>query len=165
MNIKPIPQEPYGLESDLLTTPPEPHVPATVRCREHYLSGEVEFIVDTGATLTTIMPSDRKRLGIQPFYLVEGEPHTYGGVSSSGLPLKHLLDAEIAFQDVDGLPHVVKLPRLMIAVDRSAVAARRESILGRDVLQHCRIDLAADPPCLLFRSANPKPIDQESEES
>jgi hypothetical protein len=156
--------EPYGVKGvEENPTPPEPWIQATVKCRRYSFSGTVDFLIDTGCTLTTIMPADRKRLALLPAYLEDGEPKSFGGIGSSGLPIRHLVAVELEFIDINRKRVLIALPRILVAYipqKVSSAAAHRESILGRDVLQHCLLDLTGKTPRLQcvsgFHESNPE---------
>lgn len=96
--------------------PPAPRILAYMRSYEHRLSGNIEFLIDTGADYTTIMPDDRANIVVPDYALVHGYPEVMVGVGGGvGRAYK-------------GTP----------------------SLLGRDFLNRCRLDISEDRIILHF---------------
>jgi len=124
---------------------PWPTIRAYFRCPDRVLGGVVEFLIDTGADQTIIMPNDRESICIPNWCLADGCPPVMGGIGG-GLPVRYLHDVTLTFQAQDGstLPPIA-LSR--IAVADPPAASRRiydpsPSLLGRDFLSLCSIDIS-----------------------
>ena len=66
-------QEPRQITCEDGTTvelPRAPRILAYFRCSAYVLAGSIEFLIDTGADITTIMPDDRANIVIPSYALV-----------------------------------------------------------------------------------------------
>jgi len=109
------------------------------------LRGNIDFLADTGADITTIMPDDRDRIGIARYAVVQGCPPTMLGIGG-GTPIFYLHDVTLLFCGVDETTHeTIALPR--IGVLWPPHASRRfykgaPSLLGRDLLCRGRLEIS-----------------------
>lgn len=145
--------EDYGLEEEKIPTPPEPRIRVIVRCPEYLLAQEVDFFIDTGTTITTIMPKDRKKFPIPPYCLSEGFPSSIVGILKDPIPAKHLINVSLEFPTVNGKKAQIPLPRILIAApnkQQERLLSNTDSCLGRDILQICRLDLTGSSPILEY---------------
>ena len=150
-------QEPRQITCQDGTTvelPRAPRIVAYFRCSAYVLAGSIEFLIDTGADITTIMPDDRANIVIPSYALVSGCPEVMIGVGG-GVPIKYLENVALEFQDEEGevLP-AIALNRIGVLNPpaRQAGAYRgTPSLLGRDFLSRCRVDLTTDSILLCYR--------------
>lgn len=122
--------------------PPAPHIKCYLRCPEKTLSGKLDFLIDTGADFTTIMPDDRQTLVIPSRYLTDGVPSMMFGVGG-GTPIKYMQNITFEFKNEDAAIQTIQLER--IAVLAPATQHRRlfkgvPSLLGRDILNNCAFE-------------------------
>jgi hypothetical protein len=108
---------------------------AVVRIPRLNLVGAVEFLVDTGASTTTIFPSDSERLRIDYRRAFTRKPDSalQGVVGSIACWLE---PAQLIFQDTENQRkiRVVPIPELELVEPTDGVLLW-PSILGRDVLR------------------------------
>lgn len=115
-----------------------PIVSCTVRLPQLGFAGNVDFLVDTGASVTCLHPRDGLRLGL-PFDELAGDPVNIGGTTGEYPYFPQ--PAELNFADsgrVHGMP--VELRIAKPAEDSSHRIVRIPSLLGRDVLNRWRMD-------------------------
>ncbi len=100
---------------------------------------KVEFLVDTGATKTTILDRDATALGIP--YINLSRPKQpllgLGGVVDTYVAR----DAEISFRAEGDIEHKVQLPELLVVRHRKADTniMRIPSVLGRGILNEYKL--------------------------
>lgn len=138
--------EPYGTQENPVFSPPEPRIKATLRCKEYQLAGEVDFFIDTGSTLTTISPKDRDRIVIPPYALKKEYPDMIRFGGGERVPMRFLLNIILEFSTQEGTKESIFREKIAIAcpsAQQKSKLKKLDSILGRDFLQQCRIDLAA----------------------
>lgn len=134
--------------------PRAPRIVAYFRCEAYLLAGSIEFLIDTGADITTIMPDDRANILIPPYALVEGCPEVMLGVGG-GVSIKYLEKVTLEFQDEEGKV-LSPIPLDRIAVLSPPARQRRAysgapSLLGRDFLSRCHVDLASNYILLCYQ--------------
>ena len=115
-----------------------PIVSCTVRLTQLGFAGYVDFLVDTGASVTALHPRDGLRLGI-PFDELAGDSVNIGGTTGDYPYFPQ--PAELTFAD-SGHSHVTPIA-LRIAKpteDSSHRIMRIPSLLGHDVLNSWRMD-------------------------
>ena len=110
------------------------YVVAVVSLRQLGIEGVVEFLVDTGASRTTISDKDAIRLGIDYFKLEKLPGGTLG--IGGNVDTYVAKGSEVSFKTRDKKYHVEKLDKLYVLrherVDDNI--KRIPSVLGRDVL-------------------------------
>jgi len=128
------------------TPSPAPHFLVRFHCAQHVLGGEIDFLMDTGADITTIMPDDRETICIPNRALVDGCPPAMSGIGGL-VPIRYLHDITLQFPDPDGKPlEPIRLERISVLCPlRELRAAYRgtPSLLGRDFLSHGKIELSS----------------------
>jgi len=127
---------------------PRPHLVAMFSCPEASAKGVIDFLIDTGADQTVIMPDDLARLGIAGKHLIEGCPSETLGVGGIPVPLRYLRGVSMEFQ-TDGGATAAPIEFEQVAVLFPRRADRRgnsykgmPSLLGRSFLSLCHIDLS-----------------------
>lgn len=110
------------------------YVVAVLECKALHIRDTVEFLVDTGASRTTICDKDGIRLGIDYDKLEKlGE----GMLGIGGLVDTYLLkDVKLTFRRENGKSHVESFDRIYVLKHavRDERIMRIPSILGRDML-------------------------------
>ena len=116
---------------------PSPSIKAVVEIPELKVSAPVEFLVDTGATRTTLHPGDVVKWGIDiASYAASVQPSTLAGIG--GEASYCAADAVLRFKSTQ-----IPLPVLIGPLDQSQfdLALRKQvpSLLGRDLLNLGRL--------------------------
>ena len=110
------------------------YVAAVLECRSLSVRDTVEFLVDTGASRTTICDKDVTRLSID---LGKLEKLSEGMLGIGGLVDTYVLrDAKLTFRREEGQSHVEEFDRIYVL--KHAILDERimriPSILGRDMI-------------------------------
>ena len=115
-----------------------PIVSCTIYLTQLGVASYVDFLVDTGASVTALHPRDGLRLGI-PFDELAGDPVNIGG--TTGNYPYYPQPAELTFAD-SGRGHgiLVELRIAKPAEDSSHRILRIPSLMGRDALNRWRLD-------------------------
>ena len=113
--------------------PPAPYVYGEVYCPDLRLHGDIEFLVDTGADATSLMPDDMAFMGVD-ISRVRGRYQRVDGVG--GEARYKTTKAVLRFQDHDAFGHFQEFE-----IDIHLMAGREgqglPSLLGRDILNEC----------------------------
>lgn len=125
--------------------PSVPRMAVYFRCPNRMLAGSIDFLIDTGADVTTIMPDDRDNITIPGFALSDGYPNQMAGVGGT-VPIKYLLNVTFEFKNDSGLT-VGPIPLERIGVLCPSPQHRRAyqgvpSLLGRDFLNRCNCEFS-----------------------
>ena len=110
------------------------YVAAVLECEALRISDTVEFLVDTGASRTTVCDKDVIRLGIDFSKL---EKLSEGMLGIGGLVDTYVLkDVKLTFRRENGESHVESFDRIYVLkhAARDERIMRIPSILGRDML-------------------------------
>lgn len=142
--------------------PLRPRIAAVLSVADCGVSGIVDFLIDTGADQTVLMPDDISALGITSRHLAEGCPPASLGVGGTPVPLKYLRNVSAEFQAADDTIEA-KINLQRVAVLFPSRAARRNgsgssyrgmpSLLGRSFLNLCHIELSRDNVLLDYEAA------------
>jgi hypothetical protein len=89
---------------------------------------DISFLVDTGASLTSISPSDLLSLGLDVLADLPAEPGPVPLTSVGGPVTWWLTNAVLAFTHDDGAITQISVPIALVP------ALRSPSLLGRDIL-------------------------------
>ena len=108
---------------------------AFVKLRRHNISGMVSFLVDTGADLTTLMPKDAFRLGIN--YSLLRNPDQAEGVGGSAKCYQEAAVISLFDEDDEQREHNVILD--ILEPDPRRPTMRLPSLLGRDIINDYRM--------------------------
>lgn len=131
-------------DGSIINLPPKPRIAAYFRCPEKRLAGKIDFLIDTGADYTTIMPADRDNIVIPPYTVEEAVPKFMGGVGGS-VPIKYLPNVTLEFEDISGNKvDPITLDRIGILWPSSRDRAKYEgmpSLLGRDFINKCDLKM------------------------
>lgn len=133
--------------------PKAPRITIIFHCPSESLGGKIDFLIDTGADVTTIMPPDRKNLNILSYQLEEGEPSNMSGLSAGKVPIKYLHDVEYEFSAKGDNTERLEVDRIGV-LDPSKSERKRyhnldpPSLLGRDFLNACE-DITFDDEVIL----------------
>ena len=105
------------------------------------VNGRVNFLVDTGATLTSLHPDDGRRIGCP--YDELRSPRNMAGVGGSSQYFEE--SAMVVLYDGDGthtfdIELLVSKPQPASVSEPRPVVNRLPSLLGRDVLNRMRMD-------------------------
>lgn len=110
-----------------------PYVNALLICEPFNIRRPIEFLIDTGASRTTLSDTDATRLGIQYQKLArlrEGTTGIGGVVATSVLPRVKLIFKTVQDTHIEELPQIFVLRHKK--VDENI--KRIPSLLGRDIL-------------------------------
>lgn len=117
--------------------PPAPYVKAQVYLPGLRTGAEVEFLLDTGAHATSLMPDDMTMMRVD-LRRVRGQPQEVSGVG--GQAWYKRAKAVLRFQDHDAFGHFQEFE-----IDIHLMAGREgqqlPSLLGRDILNECECTL------------------------
>ena len=97
------------------------------------LHGDIEFLVDTGADVTSLMPDDMTKMGVD-IQRVKGRYQKVDGVGGEAQYKK--TRAILRFQDDESLGHFQEFA-IDINPTRSKGGQQLPSLLGRDILNEC----------------------------
>ena len=118
-----------------------PRVPARLIIPRFGVSGRIDFLVDTGATVTSLHPDDGRRIGC-PFDELRN-PRNMAGVGGSSQyfrePAVVVLYGRDRVRPLD-VELLVSKPQPTSVSDPRPVVNRLPSLLGRDVLNRLRMD-------------------------
>jgi len=134
----------------IANTEPRPKITCIISADGGKIGGVVDFLIDTGADHTVLMPDDASRLGITSTSLSQGCPDSTRGVGGVTTPIRYLQDVTLEFQTSDpDKTETVSLDRLGVIFPRRD--ARRgsgysgmPSLLGRSFLSMCLIEMSPD---------------------
>ncbi len=117
--------------------PPAPYVYGEVYLPDLRLHGDIEFLVDSGADATSLMPGDLEQIGVD-LTRVRGTYRRVGGVG--GEARYKTTRAVLRFQDHEAFGHFQEFE-----IDIHLMAGREgqqlPSLLGRDILNECECTL------------------------
>jgi hypothetical protein len=117
--------------------------------------GIVDFLLDTGADWTSISVDDAELRGIYDLNLAIGFPPYTRGIGGT-VPLRYLSSVTLVFHGPENEEPATWQPgRLAVlypdeALRGSLVFHGSPSLLGRDFLQHCRLEINRADPVLYF---------------
>ena len=141
-----------------------PHLPIEFHSEQHQLGGVIEFLIDTGADITIIMPVDRQTIVIPARVLDEGCPDFLGGIGGV-LKVKYLHDVTLRFRDAEGnRTSALLFPRIGVACPPKAqlqTYMNAPSLLGRDFLSLGKLETSDEGVFFLYEFEEP----EESEET
>ena len=126
----------YSHNSD----PPGPYVEAEVHLQEYDIAPtQVEFLVDTGADSTTLLPSDWNRMGIPALDAVGGDYREDATGIGGGARYK-TVRAIVRLRDEDAPGGAWDMHVYADLIDESGDEDHDQlpSLLGRDILNKCR---------------------------
>ncbi len=113
--------------------PPAPYVYGEVYLPDLHLHGDIEFLVDTGAHATSLMPHDMTAMGID----VRRIPGRYQKVEGVGGEARYKATrAVLRFQDHDAFGHFQEF-EIDVHLTRGDAWQQLPSLLGRDILNEC----------------------------
>ena len=98
---------------------------------DSHIVGEVQFLVDTGAHSTVLMPDDVGRMGIDCNTLTR-DPRTSVGVG--GRAHNHITPAFVAFEEQGAGIQVYRINLVVFDPNEHLDQAGVPSLLGRDIL-------------------------------
>jgi len=138
------------LNGQSISTADAPRIATILACERLDISGPIDFLIDSGADRTIIMPDDCEALGVRISDLQEGCPNISKGVGGWCVPIKYLDGVTLEFLTPDnGLTETLILER--IAVLSPSRKERRNghfnglpSLLGRSFLGLCHVDLTKE---------------------
>lgn len=113
--------------------PPAPYVYAEVYLPDLHLYGDVEFLVDTGADATSLMPDDMAMIRVD-ISRARGRYHKVDGVG--GEAQYKTTKAVLRFQDDDVFGHFQEF-EIDIHLTEGKAGQQLPSLLGRDILNEC----------------------------
>lgn len=118
-------------------SPPAPYVYGEIYLPQLRLRGDIEFLLDTGADATSLMPNDMALMGVDISRIRE----RYQSVRGVGGQARYkTTKAVLRFQDHDAFGHFQEFE-----IDIHLMAGREgqqlPSLLGRDVLNECECTL------------------------
>ena len=123
-----------GYYQDDHGAPVAPYIKVQVAIPDLHLLGDVEFLVDTGADATTLMPDDLAKLGVD-IQAVSGPMKTADG--SGGASEYKETKAELRFNDDAALGRFQDFGAV-IHLSANPENAQLPSLLGRDILNRCQ---------------------------
>jgi hypothetical protein len=119
--------------------------------------GVIDFLIDTGADRTSISTDDAERLSIYDLPLVGGCPPRARGIGGD-MPLRYLQSVALLFHGPEGQePASWSLTEIAVLFPNSAqrkagAFSGCPSLLGRDFLDHCHLDISREEIRLHFYS-------------
>ena len=113
------------------------------------LVGVIDFLLDTGADRTTISVDDAERLGIYDLPLIGGCPPQARGIGGD-TPLRYLQPVVLLFHSPEEQEPASWSAKNLAVL--SPTPAQRQagafrgcfSLLGRDFLEHCHLDISKE---------------------
>ena len=124
-------------------TPPAPSIYARIEAKDIHGTPSLAFLIDTGASVTTILDSDLVKLGLDWNGLPKA-PRPLGGIGGTVetrlLESSRLLLKTGSGEDVAERPtvHVAKHDLSRLDTRGKELVAQLPSLLGRDVLERYR---------------------------
>lgn len=115
-------------------TPPAPYVQAEIHLPAIRISGDIEFLVDTGADGTSLLPYDMARMG-GSIQKIPGRYKEMDGIGG-GAKAKTTM-AMLRFRDVDALGGFREFRIDVDVIAPGKINERLPSLLGRDILNQC----------------------------
>ena len=117
--------------------PPAPYVYGEVYLPDLRLHGDIEFLVDTGADATSLMPDDMALIGVD----ISRIGRRYQKVDGVGGEARYKrTKAVLRFQDHDAFGHFQEF-EIDIHLMAGREAQQLPSLLGRDILNECECTL------------------------
>lgn len=119
------------------------------------VSGVIDFLIDTGADYTTISVDAAQLLGLYDLQLSAGCPPSVRGIGGV-VPLRYLPSSTLVFHGPEGQePAIWQVGNLAVlyvdeAQRRNPTFRGTPSLLGRDFIQHCRLEINREDPMLFF---------------
>lgn len=132
--------------------PLAPYIPASLYDQSGQEVGAIDFLIDTGADLTAIFPSDFKSLAIDESDLVDGCPNSIGGAGGS-VPIKYLEKVQLEFIELADSTFKWASDELGIIcppTEKIHEYSAIPSVLGRDFLNQCGFEFKKELIILNF---------------
>ena len=127
--------EGYYLDDEDLDTPPAPYIRVQVAIViPHRAPKDIDFLVDTGADATTLMPDDLSQLGINVDVIAGPMKMADGSGGESGYKE---VEAHLRFRDDLSLTYFQDF-ETTIHLSANPENHRLPSLLGRDILNRCQ---------------------------
>ena len=123
------------------TIPPAPYVQAVVLCPKLSVAGNVRFLVDTGADITSLSPGDTEIMGFTEESLKGGTKYEVRGLGNKPTSF-YRVESLITFGAPVSNTYVWLTHVLVYDIwgqDLGNAARQIPSLLGRDFLNHCQI--------------------------
>ena len=117
--------------------PPAPYVYGEIYLPDLHLRGDIEFLVDSGADATSLMPPDLDQIGVD-LARVRGTYRTVGGVGGDARYKR--TRAVLRFRDHDAFGHFQEF-EIDIHLMAGSEGQQLPSLLGRDILNECECTL------------------------
>lgn len=121
--------------------------------------GSIHFLIDTGADVTVIHPTDAARVLRGDFFALDflRDTHLVDASGVGGIAKRVVRDATLHVESTEGDPWQISLPILIAEpVPRAPPDTgnwRLPSLLGRDFLRHFRLELIyGDAPQVLLET-------------
>jgi hypothetical protein len=136
-----------------------PMIQARVSIPSINAGGFVEFILDTGADCTTLMPNDSRKMHVD-YSRLSKEDHSIG---SAGASLDYLCDGVVIFSEIGVVEYEYDIELRLIKPDPTVPELLMPpSLLGRDIINQWQ--LSFDPKAMLI-SANVLSCDRETRQT
>jgi len=117
--------------------PPAPYVYGEIYLPDLHLRGDIEFLVDSGADATSLMPPDLDQIGVD-LMRVRGTHRRVGGVGGEARYKR--TRAVLRFRDHDAFGHFQEF-EIDIHLMAGSEGQQLPSLLGRDILNECECTL------------------------